>query len=183
MLNTLYNAIEKIARTLALLGLVGLLFLSIMVVADIILRWLIGFPLKGVNDVYAVVIAVVIAACIPNALLAKQNISIEVVGEAFGGRIRALLESFAAFAVLIFFAILAWKFIPYSAAITASGEQTWVLKLPVGPWWWTATALFWVAVATQAMVLLSDLCRVIWPNHPGLGGTGLHATEQTDGSF
>ena len=183
MLNRLYRLTETLAHTLALVGLSGLLLLSIMVVADIILRAVADYPLQGVNDVYAVVMAVVIAACIPNALLAKQNISIEVIGEAFGGRIRSGLESFASAAVLLFFVLMAWKFFPYSASITASGQKTWVLQWPVGPWWWVATGLFCVSVLAQAMVLAADVSRLIWPSRPPLGGPGIHASETTDGSF
>lgn len=156
----LFRTTEKLAHWLALVGFTGLLVLAIMVVADIVLRAVIDFPLKGVNDVAAVVMAVVVAACIPNALLQKQNINIEVLGNALGGRARATIEALASLAVLAFFTALAWKFIPYAASITASGEETWVLKLPVGPWWWVATAFFWVAVLVQAMVALTDVLRI-----------------------
>lgn len=183
MLDKFYNLTEKVARILALVGLAGLLVLAIMVVADIILRAVFEYPLQGVNDVYAMVMAIVIAAAIPHSLLAKQNISIEVIGEALGGRTRAALESFASAAVLLFFCLLTWKFVPYSASITASGEQTWVLKLPVGPWWWAATGLFLISVISQFMVLVADVTRLIWPNRAGLGGDGIHAFENSDGSF
>lgn len=183
MLDILYKQTERLAGALALAGLAGLLLLSIMVTADIILRAVADYPLQGVNDIYAMVMAVVIAACIPNSLLAKQNISIEVIGTALGGRMRSALEAFASAAVLLFFVLLAWKFFPYSASISASHEKTWVLQWPVGPWWWVATALFCVSVLAQFMVLLSDLAKLIWPSRPALGGDGIHANENTDGNF
>ena len=183
MLNRFYKLTEKVARMLALVGLAGLLLLSILVVADIVLRAVADYPLHGVNDVYAVVMAVVIASAMPNALMAKQNISIEVVGEAMGGRIRSALESFASAAVLLFFVLMTWKFFPYAASVTATGESTWVLHLPLGPWWWVTSALLCVSVVAQAMVLLADLFRLIWPERPPLDGDGVHAVENTDGSF
>lgn len=183
MLDTLYRQTERLAGVLALVGLAGLLLLSMMVVADIILRAVLDYPLQGVNDIYAMVMAVVIAACIPNSLLAKQNISIEVIGTAFGGRVRSALESFASAAVLLFFVLLAWKFFPYSTSVTESHEKTWVLQWPIGPWWWVATGLFCISALAQFMVLLSDLSRLIWPSRPALGGDGLHANENTDGNF
>lgn len=183
MLDRLYRWTERLARTLALIGLAGLLVLSIMVVADIVLRAVAGYPLQGVNDVYAVVMAVVIAASIPNALLTKQNISIEVLGAALGGRIGAALESFASAAVLVFFGLLTWKFIPYAASITASGEQTWVLKWPVGPWWWAATVLFFIAVLAQAMVLATDISRMFQPRWPDAGDDDQPGPETSGGSL
>lgn len=151
---------ERLAHWLALTGFAGLLLLATLVVADIALRGLFGHPLQGVNDVAAVVMAVVVAACIPNALLRKQNISIEVLGDLLGGRAQLMLNAFASLAVLLFFGLLTWKFIPYAASVTASGERTWVLKWPIGPWWWVATGFFAASVLVQFMVVLSDLARL-----------------------
>lgn len=165
---------ERLAHLLALVGFTGLLILATMVVADITLRAVADYPLQGVNDVAAVVMAVVVSACIPNSLLARQNISIEVLGQAIGGRARYALDLFASIAVLVFFGLLTWQFIPYSASVTASGEETWVLKWPVGPWWWAATGCFAVAVLAQSMVALTDLSRLMgWvdatPPQPEIG--------------
>ena len=104
-----------------------------------------------------ILMAVVVAACIPNALLRKQNISIEVLGDLLGGRAQLMLNAFASLAVLLFFGLLTWKFIPYAASVTASQQTTWVLKLPVGPWWWVATGCLAVAVLAQLAVLITDL--------------------------
>ena len=151
---------EHLAHYLALVGFTGLLVLAIMVALDIILRAVIDFPLKGVNDVAAIVMAVVISACIPQSLLIKQSISIEVLGDLLGGRAQLMLNAFASLAVLLFFGLLTWKFIPYAASVTASGERTWVLKWPIGPWWWVATGFFAASVLVQFMVVLSDLARL-----------------------
>jgi TRAP-type C4-dicarboxylate transport system permease small subunit len=183
MLNSFYKLTERVAHYLALVGLAGLLLLSIMIVADITLRALADYPLQGVNDVYAVVMAVVIAACIPNSLLAKQNITVEVLGETLGGRARLALDCFASAATLLFFSLMVWQFIPYAASITESGEKTWVLKLPVGPWWWVATALLCVAVLAQLMVFLSDILRLIWPSQPPLGSEPVRTTDNSEPSL
>lgn len=162
-LRSFHKLTERMAQSLALLGLSGLLVLALLVVADITLRWVANFPLQGVNDVYAVVMAVVIASCIPNSVLTKQNISIEMLGEALGGRARLALNCFASAVALLFFILFAWQFVPYSSSITASGQKTWVLKWPVGPWWWVGTALFCFAMVVQLLVFLSDLSKVLWP--------------------
>ena len=165
----LHRLTERLAHGLALIGFMGLLILATMVVADIALRVLIGYPLQGVNDVAAVVMAVVISACIPNALLTRQNIAIDVLGQAIGGRTRHALDLFASLTVLLFFGLLTWQFVPYAASITASGEQTWVLKLPVGPWWWVATGCFAASVLVQLMVVLADLASLLGVDRVGAG--------------
>lgn len=169
----LFQLPEKLAYLLALVGFAGLLILAVMVVADIVLRAVADYPLQGVNDVAAVVMAVVVSACIPNSLLARQNISIEVLGQVIGGRMRYLIDLFASLVVLLFFVLMAWQFIHYSASISASGEQTWVLKWPVGPWWWAATACFFVSVLAQMLVVSQDAARLL-----GLDDDFLTHTEQ-----
>ena len=124
LLATLHRSTERVAHALALVGLAGLLVLSLLVVADISLRALVDYPLQGVNDVYAVLMAVVIAACMPNALLTKQNIAIEVLGETLGGRLRIGLDCFASAATLLFFVLLTWRFVPYAESITASERRS-----------------------------------------------------------
>lgn len=157
MYRTFHSLTEKVAHILALLGFSGLLILSIMVVLDIILRNLFDFPLKGVNDISAVVMAVVISACIPQSLLIKQSISVEVLGQAIGGRLNLFLNAFASLAVFVFFALLVTQIFPYAASLTSSGEKTWVLHWPVGPWWYVAACCFFVSALAQALVLIDDL--------------------------
>ncbi|MGR1582495.1 TRAP transporter small permease [Thalassobius sp. S69A] len=157
MYDTLRRLTERMTYILALAGFAGLLVLAMMVTLDILLRFFFGYPLQGVNDVSAVVMAVVIAACIPQSLMLKQNISIEVLGSMSPQVVRLLLNLFASAAVLLFFVLMVGQFVPYSAAITDSGEKTWVLQWPVGPWWWAATCLLSVAVLAQLVVTLTDL--------------------------
>lgn len=170
MYDTLRLITRRLAYGLALLGFTGLLILSMMVVADILLRGLADLPLKGVNDISAMVMAVVIAACIPQSLLLKQSISVEVLGQIFGGRLRLLFDLIASIAVLIFFSLMAWQFLPYSASILDSGERTWVLHWPVGPWWYVVTAFFFVSVFAQIMVVIDDALSLVlghpWPLGP-----------------
>lgn len=161
MYATLHRLTERLAHFLALVGFSGLLILSIMVVLDIVLRLLFDYPLKGVNDMSAVVMAVVIAACIPQSLLIKQSISVEVLGQICGERINLFLNALASLAVLVFFGLLAWQFVPYTQSLIASGEKTWVLHWPVGPWWFAATGCFMVSAFVQGLVLVDDIIALV----------------------
>lgn len=157
MYTMLRHMSERLTHFLALAGFLGLLILAMMVTADILLRFFFDAPLQGVNDVSALVMAVVIAACIPQCLALKQNISIEVLGSMAPRPVQLALNLFSSLAVLLFFALMVWQFIPYAQATTASGEKTWVLGWPVGPWWWVATGFLGVAVLAQLVVMLGDV--------------------------
>lgn len=157
----------QFTRLLALVGFFGLLVLAVMTALDITLRWLFDAPLHGVNDVSALVMAVVIAACLPANLAERQNITIEFLGNALGPRAKAALDAFGGLATLLFVALVAWRFTIYAREIGASGQTTAVLGLRAAPWWWLATALLLLSVPVQAMVVLTDLRRVRAPPDPG----------------
>lgn len=149
-----------LARALALVGFTGLLILALMTTLDVLLRWLFKAPLQGVNDVSSVVMAVVIAACIPANLAMKQNIRVEVFG-ALGGRfVHKLLEAFSSILTLVFILLIAWQFVPYAASLKAGGDRTWVLGWPVWPWWSVAAVMMWLAAFVQTMVLATDIAAL-----------------------
>ncbi|MBD0417210.1 TRAP transporter small permease [Oryzicola mucosus] len=149
------------SHTLALLGFVGLLGLSIMISLDVLLRWLAGMPLQGVNDVSAVVMAVVISACIPANLAMKQNISVEVAGAMLGGGTKRALDTFASLVTLVFIVLMAWQFVPYTMNLHANGDRTWVLAWPVWPWWAVASAMIIFAAVVQFLVFVADFAALI----------------------
>ncbi|MDP2297074.1 MAG: TRAP transporter small permease [Pseudolabrys sp.] len=149
----------KVSRTIALIGFFGLLILAVMTTLDISLRWLFGAPIHGVNDVSAIVMAVVIAACVPANLAARQNITVEFLGNALGPRGKAFLDGFGGLFTLAFVGLMAWQFIPYAIEVTNSGQTTWVLKLPIAPGWWIATALLLAGVPVQLTVVVFDFSR------------------------
>jgi TRAP-type C4-dicarboxylate transport system permease small subunit len=149
----------KVSRAMALVGFFGLLVLALMTTLDIGSRWLFGLPIHGVNDVSAIVMAVVIAACVPANLAARQNITVEFLGNALGPRCKAFLDAFGGLFTLAFVAVMACQFIPYSMEVTRSGQTTWVLQLPVAPGWWIATALLLVSVPVQVLIVVFDFSR------------------------
>lgn len=160
MLDRIETRTVAVSRVVALLGFGGLLTLALMTTLDVLLRWLFQAPLHGVNDVSSVVIAVVIASCIPANLAARQNIAVEVVGPLMGARTNRLCRFFASAVTLGFIVVMAWKFIPYTEGLYNSQRRTWVLAWVIWPWWAVATVFLWCAVIVQAVITFVDLCRL-----------------------
>lgn len=152
---------NAVARGLALIGFTGLLILALMTTLDVLLRWLFKAPIQGVNDISSVVMAVVIAACIPANLAFKQNIRVEVFGAIAGPRTKDALDLLASLLTLAFIFLVAWEQVPYAASLKSNGDRTWVLGWPVWPWWSVATAMIWLAVFVQAMVTVLDAIALL----------------------
>lgn len=179
-----WNRMRQASQAMALVGFFGLLILALMTTFDVLSRWLFNTPIHGVNDVSAIVMAMVIAACLPANLAARQNITVEFLGNLLGPRAKAALDGFGGVVTLIFVAVMAWRFVPYSIEATESGQTTWVLKLPVAPGWWIATALLLLSVPVQLVVVFFDFARAFAPRYsvddegPGIGSPPTrHSTE------
>ena len=166
MLKRISTTVSHLSEILALIGFMGLLILTIMTSVDILLRWLAAYPLQGVNDVTAIVIALVIAACLPANLARKQNITVEILGSVLGRRAKAALDAIGGLFTLTFVMLLAWRFGIYAREITASGQTTWVLKIPVGPGWWLVTIFMACAIPIQLIVVLRDFQIAITGDKP-----------------
>ncbi len=154
------------ARWLALVGFAGLLALALMMTADALLRTFFSAPLHGVNDVSAVVMAVVIASCIPANLADRKNISVEVLGAVLGVRTNEWLALFSSLVIFVVIALMAWEFIPFVEGMYTSGRRTWVLAWPIWPWWSVATVFLYYAALIQASNVIKDIDAVLRNDGP-----------------
>lgn len=162
------DRLDRFARRgtkwLSLVGFVGLFLLALMTTVDALSRSFFSAPIHGVNDVSAVVMAVVIASCIPANLAERKNISVEVLGSVLGRRADRILRLFSSVVVFLFVSLMAWKFIPYTQGMFESGRRTWVLAWPVWPWWSVATVFVAFAAVIQASNVVHDILDLLRPS-------------------
>lgn len=150
-----------LTRTLALLGFAGLLVIATATLIDVLSRWLLSAPIAGVYDLSTLFIAVAMAACFPAALASRQNIRVTFIDEILPRKAGQALDVLAGLATLAFFALLGWQLVIYSAELLESGETSFILEVPIAPWWIVATALFLFCVPVQLVVVLVDAARLL----------------------
>src|SRR6476661_2775965 len=97
-------------RALSVVGLIALMGLATMTLADGLLRWAANHPIEGVRDLGGLAIAVAIACCLPVGLMERANIAIRL-GRGLIGR---GLEAFASSVVCVALALAAWQFWLYA---------------------------------------------------------------------
>lgn len=154
-------------RALSVAGLAALLALAAMTLADGLMRWLANRPIEGVRDAGALIVAVAVTCCIPVALMERANIAIRVASSVFGARVGRALDALAAAAVWLVVGALAWQFTVYAGKLARANETTWILKLPVAPFWYAVAGILWLAVLVQAIVLVLDVARALRPERAG----------------
>jgi TRAP-type C4-dicarboxylate transport system permease small subunit len=152
---------DSVARFCALFGMLFLVALALITNVDVFMRWMFNNPIDGVTDVAPLMVAIVIASFFPFALAGRHHISITFIGNLLGPKGRAWLEATVALVTLAFFALLAWQFIVYTIDLDARGQTTWVVQLPVAPWWTVVSFFTVLCVAVQLIVLLTLLGRAL----------------------
>lgn len=146
-------------RGLSLAGLIALMLLAAMTLADGTLRWLANRPIEGVRDVGAAVIAVAVSCCFPAGLMERAHITIRVAGTLLGTRLGLILDALAAVAVWVVTLAMAWQFTVFAGKIAHAHETTWVLKIPTAPFWYTVAVILWIAVLVQSIVVILQISK------------------------
>ena len=162
MLSLLERATLAGTRGLSVAGLAALMGLAAMTLADGLGRWLFNWPIVGVRDLGGFAIAVAIACCLPAVLVERGNIAIRL-GTALSPLLGRVLDALAALLALVVLTAAAWQFWIYAAKLARARETTFVLQIPVAPFWMGVDAILWFAVLVQAVVMARDFARVFRP--------------------
>lgn len=148
-------------RALSGAGLVALMFLAVMTLADGLARWLANQPIEGVRDIGAVAIALAVTCCIPVGLMERSNITIRFIESVMGARVARVFDAFAAVAVAVVVAAMAWQFAAFAGKIARANETTWILKIPTAPFWYGVSAILGCAVLVQLIVVALEIGRCL----------------------
>jgi TRAP-type C4-dicarboxylate transport system permease small subunit len=162
MLSALERLTLSATRALSVVGLIALMGLAAMTLADGLMRWLASRPIEGVRDIGGLAIAVAIACCLPVVLMERGNIAIRL-GGLLSPLLGRMLDALAALLVCGVLAAAAWQFWIYAEKLARARETTFVLQIPVAPFWHGVDAILWFAVVVQAVVALRDIVRVFRP--------------------
>ena len=70
--------LERSVRPLASVGVVGMLIAAGVTVADVLMRWLAGTGVLGLNEIISMVFGVAIAACLPAGTAGGVHLKIDI---------------------------------------------------------------------------------------------------------
>jgi TRAP-type C4-dicarboxylate transport system permease small subunit len=155
------HQLERVSRSVALLGFLGLLLIALLTFYDGTARYLGWVRLSGFTDYTELFYPIVIASCFPALLLRKSNITIQILGKSMGQRGHAWLEVFAALLTLLFFLALAWQLVEMTIGYSAAGRTTPTIEIAITPWWWIATSIMALCVPVQLYVFIYSLVAAL----------------------
>jgi TRAP-type C4-dicarboxylate transport system permease small subunit len=151
----------------AFVGACGIIMVALVVVLDVLMRWLFNAPIFGVDDLCIYILAVSVSCFFPIGLAKGHFVTVRILGKSLGDRFAKWFEVFGAVCTLGFFVILVWRLILYSIMVTQSGLATVVLQFRQAPWWWIVTSIMIICIPVQSFVLILKFRLALSGNSPG----------------
>jgi len=166
------GSVDRFTRWIAFIGVALLLLIALVIVADIVLRYVFDRPIEGLEDISRFTFAIAVATCFPAGLLQGHNVTIRFLGKALGSKPSAWLEVFGSACTLVFFVFLAWRFGVFAVDEARHHRYTQTLELPTAPFWSVITLIVAIAVPVQVAVSAGWFQRCKTGAEPDAGTQG-----------
>jgi TRAP-type C4-dicarboxylate transport system permease small subunit len=149
-INTFLNRVLIFFAGIAVLGLM------ILATGNICLR-LFQMPYRGAYELVSFLGAVVIAFALGYTQRRKTHIVVDILSDAFPGRVKRIIDGISYFVTMIFFGILSWQVLKWGLRIARSGEVSETLKIIYHPF------IFCVGVglALLSFTLIVDFLKTV----------------------
>jgi TRAP-type C4-dicarboxylate transport system permease small subunit len=125
------RALDGLARGFALAGGAILVALTLMSVASVTGRALLGTPVPGDFELVQIGCGAAIAAFLPYCQLRRGNIIVDFFTVRAGPRVQAALDALGALLLALAMAVLAWRTALGMMAVRAAGEVSMIVGFPI----------------------------------------------------
>jgi TRAP-type C4-dicarboxylate transport system permease small subunit len=159
-LSTIESAITRWTRVIAVIGLVGLVVMSLTIVLQVLARWLLNYPLLGVYDFTSLAVRISVASCLPLVFAERRNIGVRLMGK-IHPRVGKVFEAFGNLVAFGVFVVMFWHLLEYIENLIATKEATWTVNIPLAPWVSVATGLIVLCIPIQAFYFFVDIKSAI----------------------
>ncbi len=152
------------ARWLASAGVIGMIAIAALIVADALVRWFAVSPIVGLNEIVSLLFAATVVACLPYALTSSAQLTIDILEHHMSPRVSALLDAVGALLNLAFFAFITWHVARYAQELANERRVTVILHWPQPPFMAALAILFGIALLVQLLIVIrvvNNACRVL----------------------
>lgn len=139
------------------ISMLVLLFMMFLVVGNVLSRFFFRNPIPGTFELTRISLAIVVFTSLGYGQLKKVYIQITFFFSRFPVLVQKVLQVFNYLLTLVLFSLVFWQMLKYAERMSAAGEFTSVLRLPVHPWIIIAA----VGVFFFGLTLLWDLIQTI----------------------
>ena len=158
---TLIDRVERItdraSGAISGIAVLGLLAGAMVLVANVLSRWLLGGGITALNEIMGQMFAMAVAATLPAGAARRVNLKVDLMARHFGRHLSHALTIAGSLILTVFFAALAYYVWMLGLRFLSQGRETLILKWPLGPTYVFAS----VAVGLACLAQLTKLWRDI----------------------
>ena len=158
---------DQISSGIAALAVFGMLCGAIVIVTDVLLRWLAGTAVVALNEVMAHIFAMAVALTLPAGAVRRVNLRVDILAAHFSPAMTRWLTVAGSALLGLFFAILAWKTWGLAVKFHGQGRATLILNWPLAPTYFVVALAAGMAVLAQVKNLAQDVLTPVDPKATG----------------
>ena len=135
-ITTIYKTIiTKIARICGILGAISLILLSLLTVADVLLRYFFNSPIVGSFELTEYLLIPIVFFSIPWTTREKSNVRVDLIVGRFSDRRRTIVYAISCVLSIIVTFVFAWFTVPQAIYIGKANIHSEMLHIPAYPFY------------------------------------------------
>ena len=150
-----------LTRRIAFGGVLAMLIIATVSIADVILRAVANSPIVGLNEITEVFFAVAIAACFPAGLTQRIHITVDLLANRYGPQLTAWLKFAGSVTLFWMFTLLAWRLADIAAELTEAQYTSTILEIPTWPFIWIVAGLVALGAIFQIIVIGVEAAKAL----------------------
>ena len=136
--------ITSIARICGILGAISLILLSLLTVADVLLRFFFNSPIVGSYELTEYLLIPIVFFAIPWATKEKSNVRVDLIVGRIRNRRRAVIYAISCALSIIVTSVFAWFTIPQTLYIFEVHIDSEMLNIPAWPFYLLTALSFFI---------------------------------------
>lgn len=149
--------VEKTTGAISVIAILGILTGAMVIVCDVVGRWLFGTSIVALNEIMSSVFAIAIAATLPAGAASRVNLTVDLLGGMTSTRLTAWLRVSGSVLLFIFFALLGWRVWDLAVRYQEQGRATVLLQWPLAPVYFAVAVSAAFAALVQVFNITQDI--------------------------
>jgi TRAP-type C4-dicarboxylate transport system permease small subunit len=152
------NIIRVVSRVLGYVATGFMVFLMLLTVVDVFLRYFFKAPITGSTEISRLLMVIIVFPALGWAAIDRAHIRVDLVVSRIPPRLQAIFSSITFFFALVTFVIITWRSFLEAAVVN---RQTSLLHLSFTPFYWVMSAGFAIFCLAIAALVIEDIAKVV----------------------
>lgn len=152
---------RKFTGAISMVAIAGILTGAIVIVIDVLGRWLFGSAVYALNEIMSLTFAVAVAATMPAGAAHRVNLRLDLFAQLTSPRLSGWLNVVASVMLLLFYGVLAWSLYGIASKYGTQGRATALLVLPLTPIYYAIATSMAAAAIVQIVSINGDIQRTL----------------------